>query len=1373
MGWDDFSVHQNLELNLSRTLFPSWREYRGFGVMSDSEGTDVIRQGFYLFAAILGIPQDSSPFIYYLLLVFIGCVGCFYLVKSEMLSQDYSKTMMKRWPFLLLLSLVGVVWYIFNLNTLETFYFPVVMYPARFAFYPWLLWAFRKYCKTASSSSAFILVSVSFLSASAYLTATVFFVAVILIFTTILGNLRNPKHFVVGMVLVLLGNAFWLLPFVPYVLTKSSVITQASSYIEINESLLNKPAEDFGWLQLLSYFPATLTTLPFTYLGSTQSYQVHALNEPLERLPMTYIYSLFLPLFFALVGIVLIFAKVIRQKDLSQLWLVGLFIGSLFLLRKEQPPLGFLYDFLGESIPVLKIVLRFGGVKIYPLLLLATILLGLYALSEILRFLFIKQKQILYSFVIFLVISCIVTVSPYVSWFQGHFVSDLVQVDVPAAYEELAQDINQNPEYGRVLHVPMDYYSYWKGYEWGYFGSSFLAFLLEKPLHERTFEPASLENDFFNQSMMRLAMDISQADEPTKKIIAQRAAKILQKSQTKYIIFDGSVSTSISVWGLKAWGTFENAQFQELVSTLETEGYIRKVKNYPIFTQDMARQRGITNQQLEDWKVPVASNLELYELNETFKPVWTVTSALAVDNSLKDGFSDILTDLDTDFIQSPSLASFMSFPFAQPNVDVSFGKGGIHLDVPIKHGGEVTLDTTHDFSQYASESANRVYSVEMQRTGNDLSFSFTEHLLPTQIVTNNTARFTLTYPLEVFENNESVLPVPSSQYLTNWHVNVDEVGPLRIAINNQVLPFFIPKDSIQYYVGSVLVTGDKLEITTLQPSKQQDIATATLKLTDNPNCYGDAKAGYDYSLEYLSDNRAVLKTSRGMVCATMPLLTEIDPQARYLEVVLQPTLSISEPKSDLPVTGTAIQRAITTMMNDARLEGYLDLCIFEPTTQSCLNDVSTVKVPDSFREKIILSTEQIFRYPQLQLLIVMPTQAREQRTLDLINPTVVSYAPVTTEIFQLVEPSSAVATLQVPQKDTITLTIPYVMGTGSYFLNPNVGAWEQASSGQCEAVPEKNIEQGFRRRIASPNWNTLSYVSDCVQNYFLSSRYNPALPYWWAAEYHLFSGRQPQSTIAGKRRLANEHLSKYHEYPALPGMKLFQQADPGPFSSDSWGKEYIESVLKTAQPAVSHRLIAPVATVSGNLLFEEYYGITQLTENQGLLGLDKAVVMPIPPSWAGSRLTVGQPKLEFAKDTIRSVQKIWPSLWRIEVIFSPEPGQSSIILGQAFDDGWILVEAPSPLQALLAPSLKTEPVKVNGWAQGWIFETNAKGATSTLYALYWPEKLWFVGTAITLLTLVTLGVLTIVQIIRKRGLSTPASKRQALFNSIKRKLHSL
>ena len=59
LGWDNFSSYFNLKTNIFRTLFSTWREYRGLGVPSDSEVVDLPRQIFFFILSLSSFLSSS------------------------------------------------------------------------------------------------------------------------------------------------------------------------------------------------------------------------------------------------------------------------------------------------------------------------------------------------------------------------------------------------------------------------------------------------------------------------------------------------------------------------------------------------------------------------------------------------------------------------------------------------------------------------------------------------------------------------------------------------------------------------------------------------------------------------------------------------------------------------------------------------------------------------------------------------------------------------------------------------------------------------------------------------------------------------------------------------------------------------------------------------------------------------------------------------------------------------------------------------------------------------------------------------------------------------------------------------------------------
>jgi hypothetical protein len=115
MGWDNFSVGLDVPLNFGRTFFATWREYRGFGVPSDSEVVDVFRQ-FPLLLLSWILPDWTLEWIYYFGMYWLGALGAFYLTTTVIKKITPWPLKRSAWQ---LAGLVGALAYTTNLYTID------------------------------------------------------------------------------------------------------------------------------------------------------------------------------------------------------------------------------------------------------------------------------------------------------------------------------------------------------------------------------------------------------------------------------------------------------------------------------------------------------------------------------------------------------------------------------------------------------------------------------------------------------------------------------------------------------------------------------------------------------------------------------------------------------------------------------------------------------------------------------------------------------------------------------------------------------------------------------------------------------------------------------------------------------------------------------------------------------------------------------------------------------------------------------------------------------------------------------------------------------------------------------------------------------
>ena len=79
IGWDNYSSYLTGVPGILRTIFSTWRSYRGIGVPSDSESTDVFRQ---IFAWGLAPFVDESLLdqFYILACLWMGALGAYAII---------------------------------------------------------------------------------------------------------------------------------------------------------------------------------------------------------------------------------------------------------------------------------------------------------------------------------------------------------------------------------------------------------------------------------------------------------------------------------------------------------------------------------------------------------------------------------------------------------------------------------------------------------------------------------------------------------------------------------------------------------------------------------------------------------------------------------------------------------------------------------------------------------------------------------------------------------------------------------------------------------------------------------------------------------------------------------------------------------------------------------------------------------------------------------------------------------------------------------------------------------------------------------------------------------------------------------------------
>jgi len=1330
-GWDNFSASLAPSLNLKRTVTATWREYRGLGVPSDSEVADTFRQLFFILMPRF-LNQRLLEQIYLLLCLNVGVLAMFYSGKkiTKLIGREFSSHQTQ------LAGLIAAFFYLFNLNTLSTFYLPMLMYVSRFPLFPLVILFWLHFLETPKVTGrlVFLFLLGNLFFSAAYVTATVFVTLVIMLGLIILANFTKLKRNLVLAAVFLLINCFWLLPFANYTLEKSSLIPRASTFIEANEIQLNRLPDSFSWEKILTFYPIFFYTRTTDIMRTTWQ-TLHPLVLEMDRNPWLSRSLLLLP-GLAFLGMVLIFFK-LRKTRLF--WLPVLALITLILLRQEYPPFGFIYNYLGNKIPLYKIVFRFGGEKFNPLLLIAC------SLSAALFTAFCcqqtgKKKILRLAKLLFILPLLVVYFYPFRYCFQRNLVSPLVYTQIPEAYFEIAETINQDPEYGRVLHLPENLNSYWKPYSWGYVGSTFLGFMLDKPLIEKTFLPASLENDhFINALFESVANAQSISNESALEENSRLLFKLLAKTQVKYIIWDESITKAIPLLSQVFWGTFAGPETRLLLENLEKQQLISQVSEQEIDLRsylDYYLETTFFDASLrEKIKADPIKKIKLYKTNAQSQPVLTAPEAARIDPNLENLFGRPFIDTDQVYIQEEK-KPFKTLPFQQTKAQYQFTRDQIEIGLPYRHDQDIKMS----FPSLAGvNGANNeiVLEISAQISNENLEIQLVQIDFP-QLPANNSGQQLIgeiKVPLKSIPPPN--IPEPLVKVAGNWHVLPEtNFSSLRLAIDGLVLPLPVLAAGQTKNVGTVLlpVKSGKLKLEILGPELSVPLGFTDFYLTDNPNCYLDQRENYQFQVD--NQDQLSLTTQNGTTCLTKYLENQISEQTPYAEFLLTYSFNQKEtiPETRFQETPSRLQKAVRREIDQLPTANYFNFCLVDQYLSECLNNHRSIEVSDSQNSaQILIPAEKIFSHPRFQILLALPTLNYQQNQLIISSLVMKKFQPLLSQEIEIQPDPTSEKQFKTAADDRITLVIPKFLSDDAYFFQPGVDA-HQTFNQPCSG-------QSIYRTTKKYHETTFFYNENCQNGIALPLPFDSGNFYLWQADYYLYSGKYPRFVLEDPlNQYKTEYLSLYLGYPEITGFKNLQRSDP--FVLPQPATEYADFINRAFstsnfETAFTYLYPRPEFNDQKNKVFT----IEQNTWNQGLFAVKDLNLVRLPSRWQELTLENGPSQTTYQNLAIYNPKKILPSLWRLDLDLKAESPAAEadrylLIFNQGYDQQWEIYRG-SILDTLLGQGkLAGNHLKANGWANGWEIESGTLTGPTTVYLFYTPERLGLIGWLVTLLTLV-------------------------------------
>ncbi|GAB4219424.1 MAG: hypothetical protein Fur009_5570 [Candidatus Microgenomates bacterium] len=1282
MGWDNYSSYFNLKTNIFRTFFATWREYRGLGVPSDSESTDLFRQLFFLILSPF-VKQELLDQIFSFFSFNLGVI-LIYLLSKKLFKGVFQNNEQK-------LDLVGVfsgLFYIFNLNTLATFYFPMIMYINRFYTIPLLFYIFLILIQDKITWKKIIFYSFLIIASSGtYMTATIFITVVINLWIFLLIQSQNFKKSLVFLFYFILLNSFWLLSFINYTMNKSSIVYQAPTFIDANEIQLNKPASFYSIFKQLILYP-NFFDVNITSFNNSQTSGIHPLSKFINYFPNNFILSIFS--LFYLCGAVLLLINYKKYKKF--LWISSIIFLYLFLSLKAFSPLGFVYVFLEKNIPFFGSLFRFGDTKFHYFISFAGSLSAGFFITKISERL--NKKNILLLLSTLLIILIII----YNSYFNGHFFGFFDLNKVPSAYFEIAKLINNDKDDYRVLHLPFNQDRYWRSYNWGYLGSSFLHFFINKPLIEKTFEPASQENAELNREIYKKI---------SKK--SDDLYFLLKKTGIKYIIFDETVYPQITAKGLGSWGTYNYFDSKEAIKKLESEGLLSKTASYNVNISDYldTYEKVFSFSQDDLNLIKKTSNYEiiLYELKDPDPKFQQVDNFSFTDPKT----SEFNTDPVKDTLQEDKFAFEIS-PFKRSDLKFKFQKGKIETNID-NFNFVKNLNYKIEVSDKDIKTPQVNIEVYAQRDEKNLHLYFYSNPFPNlifedQILSVKTKIKEILIPankivdsLQVTENLEN--------YLSNWGVILPYklISGLRIKIGDNIIPFPLVLSKQETYVGSLILDQGFHKVQILKENSDSKINLNRLNLTDNPNCFSDKLDNYSSSVDY-NNGQFKLYSQNGSTCFTLSIDNYLDKKANYSEIKVNYLFQsqdldkkyLKERKTSKPV--------LQSVVKGLSKPDYLSVCIKDNNVDDCFNTHQILSL-ESFDSITIPTEKEINAYEPI-IFFTLKNIGYQSQTLIINQLSIKKFEAVLEDILNVkLENNSTVFTVKKPQKLKISFNLP--LNYFSFYQGKKDGFF--VSNGVCN---QPNSYRTYRQID-----KLISYFENCDNNFFQSLDFDSNNSYLWLLDYNLASGKFPRFNLGdGFNSYTNQILSLNQGYPNIHGFKEFQ--NPEFFAN----KQNILNKIQNLRLTDTSIFLPSNSAVSDQK--KKNFMIAHDSENEGMAIYDNFNVVQIPNIW--TNLSIGPENNSFIINQTSNVKfaMILPSLWKINIDSSDRKKQV-ILFNEGYDKQWGIYA--SFFDLLIGKKAIGNHYKCNAYAN--CFEISSQN--SQFYIFYWPEKLNVLGWVLTLL----------------------------------------
>ncbi len=558
MGWDNVMPELDFRQALVTNLFGVWQEHRGGGLYDGMGHAANLVHTLFLWLLSLALPASVLRYAFHFLMHLLGGVGMYILLSRVIPAplavipakagiQNHFKLDPRSCPeddnkprFSLMqwIALLGAIFYLFNLATIQMFYTPLEAFSVHFAALPWLAWSLLVFLKEGSRKRLLIFLLISLLSTPQFFIPTLLLpVGILLGSITIITVIKNISVITIRRCIKAAGsffliNAFWLLPYV-WGLPRNAPVIQAAKINQMSSEEVFARSQAFGGLGdvlRMRGFPLDFEDIDAdgrtTFLMAPWR---EFLEKPLVVAGSWILVTVVMLGLLASIGVKkLAAAKLLTPMEYKEAVSFAVtFILALFFLANDTPIIKGFMDLLRETIPWFAEAYRFPFTKFSLLFGLSASILIAVGVARIMHLVGKLHQRA--ALTVATTITAVILLLAYPA-FRGHFFSDRLRVRLPNDYPRLFAFMNDKPP-GRIAYLPQHQFWSWKYYDWGYRGSGFLWYGTQQPILDRAFDPWSNENENYYWEISRSIY--------SKDVAAFDA--VLAKYDVHYILFDKNI----------------------------------------------------------------------------------------------------------------------------------------------------------------------------------------------------------------------------------------------------------------------------------------------------------------------------------------------------------------------------------------------------------------------------------------------------------------------------------------------------------------------------------------------------------------------------------------------------------------------------------------------------------------------------------------------------------------------------------------------------------------------------------------------------------------------------------------------------------------